>query len=84
MSGRDIDLVMNVFAPWTAVRWGELMAVEGSERKDSPLQVPDDGRATYALDWQLLELGGKATKGRFLPGTRPTAVPRRPDALGDQ
>jgi integrase len=62
MSGRDIDFVMNVFAPWTGTRWGELMAVEGSEGKDSPLQLPDDGRASYALDWQLLELGGKVTK----------------------
>jgi hypothetical protein len=29
MSGRDIDFVMNVFAAWRGVRWGELMGVTG-------------------------------------------------------
>jgi integrase len=62
MSGRDIDFVMNVFAAWTGVRWGELMAVEGSEDKDSPLQLPDSGIGTYALDWQLLDVGGEVSK----------------------
>lgn len=62
MSGRDIDFVMNVFAAWTGTRWGELMAVEGWDGKDSPLQLPDSGRATYALDWQLLEIGGAVRK----------------------
>jgi hypothetical protein len=62
MSGKDIDFAMNVFAAWTGVRWGELMAVEGSKNKNSPMQLPDDARATYALDWQLLELGGVVTK----------------------
>ncbi len=62
LSGRDIDFVMNVFAAWTGVRWGELMAVEGFDGKDSPLQLSDSGSGTYALDWQLLEIGGKVSK----------------------
>ncbi len=62
MSGRDIDFVMNVFAAWSGPRWGELMAVEGSEDEDSPLQLPDSGNGTYALDWQLLEIGGEVSK----------------------
>lgn len=62
LSGRDIDFVMNIFAPWMGTRWGELMAVEGWEGEDSPLQLPDSGRATYALDWQLLEIGGVVRK----------------------
>src|SRR3984957_735424 len=62
LSGRDIDLVMNVFAAWTGVRWGELMAVEGWPGKDSPLQFPMTGIPTYAVDWQLLELGGAVCK----------------------
>jgi integrase len=62
MSGRDIDLVMNVFAAWTGVRWGELMAVEGWTGKDSPLQFPKTDIATYAVDWQLRELGGAVCK----------------------
>jgi integrase len=62
MSGRDIDFVMNVFAAWMGTRWGELMAVEGSEDKDSPLQLPDSGIGTYALDWQLLDVGGEVSK----------------------
>ena len=49
---------MNVFAAWTGVRWGELTAVEGWPGKDSPLHIPETGIATYALDWQLRELGG--------------------------
>jgi integrase len=62
LSGRDIDLVLNVFAAWTGVRWGELMAVEGWPGKDSPLQFPKSGIPTYAVDWQLLELGGAVCK----------------------
>jgi integrase len=62
LSGNNTDFVMNVFAGWTGVRWGELMAVEGSDAKDSPLKLPETGRATYALDWQLLDLKGKVTK----------------------
>ena len=62
LSGRDIDFVMNVFAAWTGVRWGELMAVEGWPGKDSPLQFPKTGIATYAVDWQLRELGGAVCK----------------------
>jgi integrase len=62
LSGQDIDFVMNIFAPWTGVRWGELMAVEGWDGKESPLQLPTTGIATYALDWQLLEIGGKVEK----------------------
>lgn len=62
LSGRDIDFVMNIFATWTGVRWGELMAVEGWEGKDSPLQLPGTGIATYQLDWQLRELGGAVCK----------------------
>jgi integrase len=62
LSGRDIDLVMNIFATWTGTRWGELMAVEGWNGKDSPLQLPEKGIATYQLDWQLLELGGAVCK----------------------
>ena len=41
LSGRDIDFVMNVFAAWTGVRWGELLAVEGWDGKDSPLQLAE-------------------------------------------
>jgi integrase len=62
LSGRDTDFVMNIFATWTGVRWGELMAVEGWDGKDSPLQLPAKGIATYQLDWQLRELGGVVTK----------------------
>jgi integrase len=62
LSGRDIDFIMNVFAAWTGVRWGELTAVEGWRRKDSPFQTPETGIATYALDWQLRELGGAVCK----------------------
>jgi integrase len=62
LSGRDTDFVMNIFATWTGVRWGELMAVEGWHGKDSPIQLPDNGIATYALDWQLREIGGVVRK----------------------
>jgi integrase len=62
LSGRDIDFVMNVFATWTGVRWGELLAVEGWEGEDSPLQLTKDGISTYAVDWQLRELGGVVCK----------------------
>lgn len=62
MSGRDIDFVMNVFAAWTGTRWGELTAVEGWTGKDSPLQTREMGISTYALDWQLRELGGVVRK----------------------
>jgi len=62
LSGRDIDFVMNVFATWTGTRWGELMAVEGWDGKDSPLQLPGKGIATYQLDWQLREIGGVVRK----------------------
>jgi integrase len=62
LTGDDIDFVMNIFAPWTGVRWRELMAVEGWDGKDSPLQLPAEGIATYVLDWQLREIGGKVEK----------------------
>ncbi len=62
LSHRDIDFVMNICAAWTGVRWGELLAFEGSEEKDSPLQLRDNGISTYALDWQLRELGGEVCK----------------------
>jgi integrase len=62
LTGQDIDFVMNVFAAWTGVRWGELMAVEGWDGKDSPLQVSERGISTYAVDWQLRELGGVVRK----------------------
>ena len=62
LSGRDMDFVMNIFVAWTGVRWGELMAVEGWPGKDSPLQFPKSGIPTYAVDWQLLELGGAVWK----------------------
>jgi integrase len=62
LSGRDIDFVMNVFATWTGVRWGELLAVEGWRGKSSPLQLPEASIATYAVDWQLRELGGAVCK----------------------
>jgi integrase len=62
LSGRDIDFVMNVFASWTGVRWGELLAVEGWEDKDSPLQLSEHEISTYAVDWQLRELGGVVRK----------------------
>lgn len=62
LSGRDVDFVMNVFAAWTGVRWGELLAVEGWEGDDSPVQLASSGISTYALDWQLRELGGRVCK----------------------
>jgi integrase len=62
LSGRDVDFVMNVFAAWTGVRWGELLAVEGWEGTDSPLQLSKRGISTYALDWQLREIGGAVRK----------------------
>jgi len=62
LSGSHVDFVMNIFAPWTGVRWGELMAVEGSSDKDSPLKLPAAGRGTYELDWQLREIKGKVCK----------------------
>ena len=62
LSGQDIDFVMNVFAAWTGVRWGELLAVEGSAGKDSPVQISKAGISTYAVDWQLRELGGAVRK----------------------
>ena len=62
LSGRDIDFVMNIAAPWTGVRWGELLAFEASEDEDSPLQLRDDGISTYAIDWQLREIGGVVAK----------------------
>lgn len=62
LSGRDTDFVMNIFATWTGTRWGELMAVEGWDGDDSPLQLPEKGIATYQLDRQLLELRGAVTK----------------------
>jgi len=62
LSGRDVDFIMNVFAAWTGVRWGELTAVEGSAGKNSPLQIPETGISTYAIDWQLRELGGVVCK----------------------
>jgi integrase len=62
LSGQDIDFVMNVFAAWTGVRWGELMAVEGWVGKDSPLQLAEHAISTYAVDWQLRELGGVVGK----------------------
>jgi integrase len=62
LSGNDIDFVMNITAAWTGVRWGELLAFEGSEGNNSPLQIRDNGISTYALDWQLRELGGAVTK----------------------
>jgi len=62
LSGRDIDFVMNVFAAWTGVRWGELLAVEGWEGEDSPLQLNEHGISTYAVDWQLREIEGVVCK----------------------
>lgn len=62
LSGRDIDFVMNVFAAWTGVRWGELLAVEGWEGEDSPLQLTEHGISTYAVDWQLREIEGVVCK----------------------
>lgn len=62
LSGQDIDFIMNVFAAWTGVRWGELLAVEGYAGKDSPLQTPKMGLSIYAVDWQLRELGGAVRK----------------------
>ena len=44
------------------MRWGELLAVEGWAGDDSPLQVPGTGAGTYAVDWQLRELGGVVCK----------------------
>jgi integrase len=38
------------------------MAVEGWNGKESPLQLPAKGIATYTLDWQLREIGGKVEK----------------------
>jgi integrase len=61
LSGRDVDFVMNVFAAWTGVRWGELLAVEGGQ-PTSGLRLTSDGISTYAVDWQLRELGGVVRK----------------------
>jgi integrase len=60
--GRDTDFVMNVFAAWTGVRWGELMAVEGWKGHDSLLQISQGTISTYAVDWQLREIGGVVRK----------------------
>jgi hypothetical protein len=86
LSGQDIDFIMNVFAAWTGVRWGELTAVEGWPGKNSPLQTPETGISTYAVDWQLRELGGVVRKsapkdGSFRVLDLPP-FPRRPHALG--
>ena len=62
LSGQDMDFVMNVFATWTGVRWGELLAVEGAAASNSPLHLDDNGISTYALDWQLREFGGVVRK----------------------
>ena len=62
LSGRDVDFVMNIFAAWTGVRWGELTAVEGGNPADAPLHIVKAGKSTYALDWQLRELGGEVRK----------------------
>jgi integrase len=63
LSGRrDIDFIMNIADPWTGVRWGELLAFEASEDDDSPLQLRDNGISTYAVDWQLREIGGVVAK----------------------
>ena len=62
LSGRDIDFIMNVTAAWTGVRWGELLAFEGSDDKNSPLQLRANDISTYAIDWQLRELGGEVCK----------------------
>lgn len=88
LSGRDVDFIMNVFAAWTGVRWGELLAVEGWEETDSPLQLSKRGISTYALDWQLREIGGAVRKappkdGSFRILDLPP-VPRRTHALGDR
>jgi hypothetical protein len=62
LSGQDADFVMNIFASWTGLRWGELMAVEGWDGQDSPLQLTDHGISTCAVDWQLREIGGVVRK----------------------
>jgi integrase len=62
LSGQDVDFVMNVFAAWTGLRWGELLAVEGWDGQDSPLQLTEHGIATYAVDWQLREIEGVVCK----------------------
>jgi integrase len=62
LSGRDVDFVMNIFAAWTGVRWGELIAVEGGHPASAPLNIVKDSISTYALDWQLRELGGEVCK----------------------
>jgi len=62
LSCKDVDFVMNVFAAWTGVRWGELLAVEGWDGEESPLQLVEDGISTYAVDWQLREIGGVVAK----------------------
>jgi integrase len=41
---------------------GELLTVEGGNRADGPLHLAADGISTYALDWQLRELGGAVRK----------------------
>ncbi len=69
LSGRDIDFVMNIFAAWTGVRWGELLAVEGWDSEDSPLHLADSGISTYAVDWQLRELGGVVRKAPLKDGS---------------
>ena len=86
LSGRDIDFVMNVFAAWTGLRWGELLAVEGWAGEDSPLQLDrcrhlDLCRGLAVARTRRGGLQG-TTERRLIPGDRPTALPRHAHAMG--
>ena len=86
LSGRDIDFVMNVFAAWTGVRWGELHGGGGmgrrrlapADRQGRHLDVRR--RLAAARTWRRRPQG--AAEGRLLPRARPAAVPRRAHAMG--
>ena len=57
LTGRNEDFILTCWTGWTGQRWGEVMAVEKSF-----LTLPDVGLASYRLDWQLREIGGKIEK----------------------
>jgi hypothetical protein len=43
--------------------------VEGGNSAHAPLHLVTDGRSTYALDWQLRELGGIVRKAPSKDGS---------------
>lgn len=69
LTGCDVDFVLNITGPLDGVRWGDLIAFGASEDDDSPLQLRDDGISTYAIDWQLREIGGVVWKSALKEGS---------------